>query len=141
MGYPDPDSELAMLDSQSSSRPLEELRPVATASHIAELIEAVRAVHVGTAVRKYAVDVVTATRRSQDLRLGASPRATLHLIRAAKAAAALDSRDYVLPDDVRTLAIHVLPHRLLLTAEAQVARRSATAVVQGVIDSTAIPQV
>jgi MoxR-like ATPase len=139
MGYPDVDAELAMLDSQSSSRPLEQLRPVTTAAHVAELIEAVRATHVSPAVRKYAVDLVNATRRSPDLRLGASPRATLHLIRAAKSAAAMDERDYVLPDDVRALAIHVLPHRLLLTAEAQIAKRSAQAVVQSAIDATPIP--
>ena len=139
MGYPDTQSELDMLDSHGSSRPLERMTAVATARDVAELIECVRQVHVGEQVRRYAVSLVSATRNSPDLRLGASPRATLHLVRAAKASAALDDRDYVVPDDIRSLAIHVLPHRLLPTAEAQIARRSAAAVVQGVLDSTRIP--
>ena len=106
---------------------------------IAGLIEVVRQVHVSDQVRRYAVDLVTGTRNSPDLRLGASPRATLHLVRAAKATAALDDRDYVVPDDVRSLAVHVLAHRLLPTAEAQIAQRSAATVVQSVIDNTRIP--
>ena len=76
------------------------------------------------AVQQYAVDLVTATRSSPDLRLGASPRATLHLLRAAKAPRGAHGRDYVLPDDVQALAVPVLAHRLLPTAEAQLARRS-----------------
>jgi len=139
MGYPDLQSELAMLDNHGSSRPLEEMHPVATAQQIAGLIEVVRQVHVSDQVRRYAVDLVTGTRRSPDLRLGASPRATLHLVRAAKATAALDDRDYVVPDDVRSLAVHILAHRLLPTAEAQIAQRSAATVVASVIDSTRIP--
>jgi MoxR-like ATPase len=139
MGYPDTQSELDMLDSHGSSRPLEEMSAVASARDVAELIDVVRDVHVSEQVRRYAVDIVSATRHSPDLRLGASPRATLHLVRAAKASAALEDRDYVVPDDVRALAMHVLPHRLLPTAEAQIARRSATAVVASVLDSTRIP--
>ena len=92
-----------------------------------QLIEVVKRVHVSAAVGRYAVALVSATRSSPDLRLGASPRATLHLLRAAKAAAALDDRDYVLPDDVQKLAVPVLAHRLLVTAEAQIARRGAAA--------------
>ena len=87
-------------------------------------IQAVRDVHVADAVRRYAVDLVTATRDNRDLRLGASPRATLHLLRAGRRAAALDGRDFVLPDDVQALAVPVLAHRLLLSAEAQIARRT-----------------
>jgi MoxR-like ATPase len=139
MGYPDTKAELEMLDSHGSSKPLQNMTAVATAQDVAALIEVVRKVHVSEQVRRYAVSLVAATRESPDLRLGASPRATLHLVRAAKAAAALDDRDYVVPDDVRALAAHVLPHRLLPTAEAQIARRSATAVVQRVIENTRIP--
>ena len=77
--------------------------------------------------------------RVPDLRLGASPRATLHLVRAAKAAAALDDRDHVLPDDVQALAVPVLAHRLLLTAEAQIARRSAEDVVADLLRRVPVP--
>ena len=141
MGYPDTESELAMLDSQSSGTPLDDLMPVADAQEIAGLIEVVRRIHVAESVRRYVIALVTATRTSPDLRLGASPRATLHLLRAAKAAAALDDREYVLPDDVQRLAVSVLAHRLLLTAEAQISRRSAAQIVADVVTRTPLPDV
>ncbi len=139
MGYPERAAEMDMLAAQSSGRPLDAISPVATASDVAEMIGQVRDLHVSTEVHRYAVDLVVASRRHPDLRLGASPRATLQLIRAAKASAALDDRDYVIPDDVRSLAVSVLAHRLLLTAEAQIARRTSVSVVEALVDSTAIP--
>jgi len=139
MGYPDIESELAMVEGHGAGDPLDDLRPVADAQEIAQLIDVVKAVHVSEAVRRYAIALVTATRNSPDLRLGASPRATLHLLRAAKAAAALDDRDYVLPDDVQTLAGPVLAHRLLLTAEAQITRRSAQQIVAELVARTPLP--
>ncbi len=123
MGYPSPTAELAMIDTHGSGDPLELLTPVVTAEEVAALSDEVRRVHVADEVRRYVVDLVGATRRSSDLRLGASPRASLHLLRAARAAAALDARDYVLPDDVHDLVVPVLAHRLLATPEAQLARR------------------
>jgi MoxR-like ATPase len=139
MGYPDRSDEVEMLAAHGAGRPLENVSPVATAAEVAALIERVRELHVGEQIHHYAVDLVSATRKHPDLRLGASPRAALQLIRAAKSAAALDDRDYVIPDDVRGLAVPVLAHRLLLTAEAQIARRSSSAVVESIVGSTAIP--
>jgi MoxR-like ATPase len=139
MGYPDTASELAMLESHGAHAPLEDLEPVADAQQIAQLIDVVKAVHVAPSINRYAVALVTATRTSPDLRLGASPRATLHLLRAAKAAAALDDRDYVLPDDVQRLAVPVLAHRLLVTAEAQIARKGAQQIVADVVARTPLP--
>jgi MoxR-like ATPase len=139
MGYPDRTAEMDMLAAHGAGRPLDAITPVATASDVASLIDQVRDLHVSAQVHRYAVDLVVASRRHPDLRLGASPRATLQLIRAAKASAALDDRDYVIPDDVRTLAVPVLAHRLLLTAEAQIARRTSMSVVESIVDSTAIP--
>jgi MoxR-like ATPase len=139
VGYPDAASEVAMIEHHAGARPLEQLRPIATASEIAALIDQVRAVHVSEDVRRYAVELVTATRSSNDLRLGASPRASLHLVRVAKATAALDGRNYVVPDDVRSMAVPVLSHRLLPTAEAQLARRTPEAVVESVVARTRIP--
>ncbi|WP_032797258.1 AAA family ATPase, partial [Streptomyces sp. HCCB10043] len=89
IGYPSPEAELQMLDVHGGLSPLDDLQPVAHAHDIVKLIEAVRTVHVADAVRRYAVELVAATRTHPDLRLGASPRATLHLLRAAKASAAL----------------------------------------------------
>jgi MoxR-like ATPase len=139
MGYPSPAAELEMLDTHGSASPLDELRAVAEAGDVRALIETVRTVHVAPALRKYAIDLVGATRTHPDLRLGASPRATLHLLRAARAYAALDDRDYVLPDDLQELATPVLAHRLLPTAEAQVARRSPADVVADLLEHVPVP--
>ena len=139
MGYPAPSAELAMLDVHGGADPLTDLEPVTDALEIRKLIDLVRGVHVADAVRHYVVDLVGATRRAQELRLGASPRATLQLVRASRALAAMDGRDYVLPDDVQQLAGPVLSHRLLLTPEAQVARRSTTAVVSDLLARVPVP--
>jgi MoxR-like ATPase len=139
IGYPSPEAELAVLDHHSAAFPLDDLEPVSDALEVAKLIQVVRSVHVAESVRRYAVDIVNATRDNRDLRLGASPRATLHLLRTGRAAAALDGRDYVLPDDLQALAVPVLAHRLLLSAEAQIARRSSEAIVNDIIATVAVP--
>jgi len=139
MGYPAAEAELTMLDTHGRGEPLDDLRPVADAVEITRLIETVRTIHVSDGVRRYAIALVAATRESPDLRLGASPRATLHLIRAAKATAALDDRDFVLPDDLQALAVPVLAHRLLPTAEAQIARRHPEQVVRDLVARVPVP--
>nr|WP_240489780.1 MoxR family ATPase [Actinomadura atramentaria] len=139
MGYPDPAAELAMLDVHGGRSPLDDLVPVADAADVRRLIEVARGTHVAPSVKRYAVDLVAATRAHPDLRLGASPRATLHLLRAARAYAALDERDYVLPDDVQDLAVPVLAHRLLPTAEARVARRRPEHVVADLVKRLPVP--
>jgi MoxR-like ATPase len=110
-------------------RPARRPQPVADAAAVRRMIVAVREVHVADPIKQYAVNLVTATRESADLRLGASPRATLQLLRTARAVAALEGRDYVLPDDLQTLAVPVLAHRIIPTAEAQLGRRTTDAVV------------
>ncbi|MFJ8693167.1 AAA family ATPase [Streptomyces roseolilacinus] len=141
IGYPSAEAELRMLDTHGGVSPLDDLRPVAHAHDIVKLVDAVRGIHVADSVRRYAVDLVGATRSHPDLRLGASPRATLHLLRAAKAAAALSGREYALPDDVQALAVPVLAHRLLPTAQAQLNRRTAEQVVMDVLQRTPVPAV
>lgn len=140
LGYPDSDAELAMVDEHAAADPLATLQPVATAAQVRALVAAVRTVHVASDVRRYVVDLVSATRRLGELRLGASPRATLQLIRAARAQAALAARDFVVPDDVAAVALPVLSHRLLLTAEASAARRDADELVRGVLARVPVPQ-
>ena len=140
MGYPSPESELAMLDAHGSSSPLEELEPVARAEDMRELIAAVRKVHVADALKQYVIKLVTATRSTPELRLGASPRATLHLLRASRARAALDGRDFVIPDDVQALALPVLAHRLLPRAEALVARQLPEQVLAAIVGQVPLPQ-
>jgi MoxR-like ATPase len=139
MGYPDRASEIAMLGEHAAVDPLESLRPVSDATEVRGLIAAVRGVYVSDAIKAYAVDLAEATRRAPEVRLGASPRAALQLVRAAKAWAALAGRDYVIPDDLQYLLGHVLGHRLLLTAEAHVAGRSTSDVLNRVAQSTPIP--
>ncbi|NBE83764.1 AAA family ATPase [Micromonospora rubida] len=139
MGYPDPAAELAMLDGHGAADPLQELGAVSDADTVRRLIATVREVHVADAVKQYAVDLVTATRESPDLRLGASPRATLQLLRTARAVAALEGRDYVLPDDLQALAVPVLAHRIIPTADAQLARRTTDAIVSELVHRLPLP--
>jgi len=139
MGYPTIASEIDMLDNHGSSDPLTALRPVTDGATIAGLIVAVREVYVAPAVKKYLIDVVSATRQSRDLRLGASPRASLQLLRASRAKAALSGRDYVLPDDVADLAVSVLAHRVLPSTEAQLARRSVSEIITKAVQSAPVP--
>jgi len=113
MGYPDPAAELAMVQGRDADNPFDDLSPVASVDDITTMIAMARAIHVASSVERYVVDIVQATRTDPDLRLGASPRATLQLIRAAKARAAVQGRDFVLPDDIDALVPVVLPHRLI----------------------------
>jgi MoxR-like ATPase len=139
MGYPDPGAELAMLDAHGGDDPIHRLRAVSDAAIVRQLIATVRDVHVADVVKQYAVDLVTATRESSDLRLGASPRATLQLLRTARAVAALEGRDYVLPDDLQALAVPVLAHRIIPTADAQLSRRTTDAIVADLVHRLPLP--
>ena len=140
MGYPEASAELEMLDVHGATSPLDKLQPVATTAEVRELIEAVRAVYVAQPIKRYAIDLVTATRHSPDLRLGASPRSTLHLVRAARAHAALSGRDYVIPDDLQDLAVPVLAHRLLPSVEAQGQRRTPELVMADLVRMVPVPE-
>jgi MoxR-like ATPase len=139
VGYPDLSAELSMVDEHTAADPLETLRPVVDARRVAQMIETVRRVHVAPEVRQYCVELVAATRRLPDLRLGASPRATLQLVRAAKGQAALSGRGFVVPDDVQAVTIPVLAHRLLLTPDAVASRRSTTDVVRALLTRQVVP--
>jgi MoxR-like ATPase len=141
IGYPDPAAELAMLEMHGSSSPLDDLEPVAHARDIRELIIAVRGVHVAQAIKQYTIGLVNATRSAQELRLGASPRATLHMLRASRAFAALDGRDFVIPDDVQSLAVPVLAHRLLPTPEALVSQNLPEQVLSRIVERHPLPPV
>ena len=140
LGYPSASAERAMLESHGASSPLEQLEPVARASDVQELVIAVRSVLVSDQVKEYLINLANATRTSPELRLGASPRATLHLLRICRAWAALDGRDYVIPDDVQALAAPVLAHRLLPTAEAIVERHLPEHVVKRIVSQLPLPR-
>ncbi|NYI72089.1 MoxR-like ATPase [Naumannella cuiyingiana] len=140
MGYPTPKSELDMLESHGASDPLRSLQPVTDARTVLGLIQAVKDVYVAPAIKEYIVAVINSTRNTPDLRLGASPRATLQLLRASRAYAALAGRDYVSPDDIAALAVPVLSHRVLPSTDAQLARRAVGDVVAERLRSVPIPQ-
>ena len=140
LGYPLPAAEREMLDNHGSRSPLDQLSPVARASDVQDLVVAVRGVMVSDQVKDYIISLANATRTSPELRLGASPRATLHLLRASRAWAALDGRDYVIPDDVQRLARPVLAHRLLPTAEAIVERHLPEQVVDRIVAQLPLPR-
>ncbi len=139
MGYPAAASELRMLDTHSVSEPLDSLVAVTDAEEVARVIDLVRTVYVAPEVLRYTVDLVSATRNSPALRLGASPRATLQLVRTARAVAALDERDYVVPDDIRSLTQPVLVHRLLTTPEAQISHRTPAQVLADLVERVPLP--
>jgi MoxR-like ATPase len=139
VGYPVEAAEIAMINSHTRSSPLDDLEPVTDAAEIRKLIGIVQQVYVSEAVQRYAVALTAATRRSEDLTLGASPRATLHLVRAAKAMAAIQERDYVLPDDVHNLTRPVLAHRLLPSVEASMSGRSTSAILDGIVAGVPVP--
>jgi MoxR-like ATPase len=139
VGYPVEASEMAMLTSHTMSNPLDDLEPVTDAAEIRKLSGIVQQVYVADAVQKYAVALTSATRRSSDLTLGASPRATLHLVRAAKARAAMAGRDYVLPDDLRSLSQPVLAHRLLPSVEAAMSGRATTDILDAIVAAVPVP--
>jgi MoxR-like ATPase len=140
LGYPDRSAELAILESRTTpDGGAEALDPVADAATIARWQQRIAAVHVETSIARYIVDLVDATRHHRDLMLGVSPRGALALQRCARTLAASLGRAYVVPDDVKALAPAILEHRIVLAPEAQMRGTTASAVVQGVLDSVAIP--
>jgi MoxR-like ATPase len=145
MGYPDAAAEVLMLRQREVENPLARLQPVVDSAGVRALIAWARAIHVAPAVEEYAVALAQATRSHPDLRLGASPRATLQLVRAAKVRAALDGRSFVIPDDVAGLVVPVFAHRLI-PSRVSAARgadpaQHVSALLERIIASTRVPLV
>ncbi|UIX32333.1 AAA family ATPase [Streptomyces sp. GQFP] len=133
VGYPDHASEVAILTGTPTAPTPESLTPVTTAHEIAELIASAGEVQVADALYDYLVRVVAATRTLPDVRLGASPRGSVALLRAVRVRAASQSRPYAFPEDVKALAGPVLAHRLILTPEAELSGRTGTDVIDEVL--------
>jgi MoxR-like ATPase len=133
IGYPDLNAELALLDRREEYNPMDALRPVADADMIVRMIAAARAVHMAPELKRYIVDLVAATRTNAQVRLGASPRATLQLLRCTQVLAAMDGRDFALPDDVQQLAVPVLAHRLIPTTETTMGGGDTKAIVSDIL--------
>jgi MoxR-like ATPase len=139
IGYPTEAQEDEMIARFEEENPLTTLDPVLTAEELGDLARAASHVHCEPIVRRYIVALVTATRQHQGLDLGASPRASLALFRAARALAAIRGRAYILPDDAKTLAPAVLPHRLILSSQTRLRGRDARGIVQEVLDNVPAP--
>ena len=139
LGYPSAADEIRIMDDQKLQHPLEMLTPVASGDEVLQMSETVRQVFISDIVKKSIVDLSTRTRNSQDVYLGASPRGSLFLSRAAQARAALRGRDHVLPDDVKALAVAVLAHRIIVSAAARLRDVSSDRIVQEIVQSTPVP--
>ncbi len=139
IGYPGAEAEAGILATHGVESSLEDIGPVTDAPGVYEMILAARRVHVADALRRYIVDLVSATRSHPELYLGASPRASIMLLRAARAMAASNGRDYVIPDDVKALAVAVLSHRVIVAGDAVMTGRSATTILSELLAEVKVP--
>jgi len=139
VGYPSRDSELEILDTHGTRSPLEELNAVTDSGEVITLTKMAQAVHVAPTLKHYIVELAESTRDHPDVYLGVSPRASLYLLKAARAMAASRGRDYVVPDDIKDLAVPVLAHRILLSPEAQMRGASAEDVLESLLGRVPIP--
>ncbi len=139
IGYPDEAEEEAILSRFGASDPLAELQPVATPADLLAAVAAARTVRLSDDLRRYLTRLVRATRTHEAVELGASPRGTLALGRAARALAALRGRDYVLPDDIKALATPILAHRVILSPEARLRGRTVAQLLEEIVVSIPVP--
>jgi MoxR-like ATPase len=139
LGYPTDRAEKEILDRFQSDDPLTDLRPVAGAEEIVALRGAVRQVQVDDSIKDYVIALASRTRDNPLLKLGASPRCSQHVLLAAQAFALADGRDFVLPEDVRAMLPVVVPHRLVLSAEARMENLSPAQVVERILQQVPIP--
>ena len=139
IGYPDEAEENAILERFRIADPLPDLQAVASAEEIMQLQQERKQIRVEASVQNYIVQVARATRKHPEIELGASPRATLSLYQASQAWAGIQGREYVLPDDVKALAPHVLTHRLMISPQAQLRGRQPEELVASIVDTVAVP--
>ena len=139
LGYPAPEDEIAILDSQQYVHPVEEIGQVVTVEELIEAQEKVKEVYIDSLVKEYIVAIVNATRKHPDVYLGASPRGSLALYRTSQARAAVLGRDYVIPDDIKVLAKPTLAHRLIVSPSARIKDVDPRVVVEDVLNSVPVP--
>ena len=139
LGYPTFNEEMSVIEIQETTHPIDGLEAVATPEEVISMQEAAKQIYVDQAVRSYIVSLVEATREQRDVALGASPRASLGLFRASRALALVQNRDYVIPDDIRDLAVSVIAHRLILSSSARMRGVRTADVVQDLLNQVAIP--
>jgi MoxR-like ATPase len=139
LGYPSMLEEIRVLELQQLRHPIRDLRPVVTSDEVLLMQEAIKQIYVSPAIKRYIVELTRATRDSSDVYLGASPRGSLGLFRAGQARAAINGRDYVLPDDIKALAEYILSHRMVINPAARLRNISAAQVVQEILGILPVP--
>ncbi len=139
LGYPSPNDEIEVLDRQQLRHPIETLESVIALAELQEAMDAIKKVYVSAPVKRYVVDLINRTRQNPDVYLGASPRGSLALYRTGQTLAALKGRDFVLPDDIKDMAIAVLAHRIIVGPAARLREVSAEKIVQEILDSLPVP--
>ncbi|MGP4082624.1 AAA family ATPase [Pseudalkalibacillus sp. R45] len=139
MGYPSANEELQVLTRNEREHPIDDLKPVLQLDDLLELQQQVKAVYVEETVKQYIIDMVIRTRKHSGIHLGVSPRGSLALMKTAQAYALLLNRDYVVPDDVKYLAPHVLCHRIILKPEARFDGYTPEKIVEEILDRTPVP--
>jgi MoxR-like ATPase len=139
LGYPKQAEEIEILDRQQLRHPIESLEAVISTEELRKAIEEIKTVYVSNPIKRYLVDLVNRTRQSPDVYLGASPRGSLALFRTGQAAAALEGRDFVLPDDVKKLAVPVLAHRVIVGPAARLRELSAEKIVEEILENLPVP--
>jgi MoxR-like ATPase len=139
LGYPSPADEMHMLDMQRFAHPVQSLDQVVTVEELLAAQEAVKRVYVDDLIKEYIVSLVNATRKHPDVYLGASPRGSLALYKGSRARAAIQGRDYVIPDDIKALAEPTLAHRLIISPSARIKNVDPRAVIQETLNSVPVP--
>lgn len=139
LGYPSLSDEIRVMEIQQIRHPIRDLQPVLSVEEVTRMQEAIKNVYVSPAVKRYIVELTRATRESPDVYLGASPRGSLGLFRAGQARAAINGRDYVLPDDIKALAEYILAHRMIINPAARLRNISAGQIVQEVLNLIPVP--
>jgi MoxR-like ATPase len=139
LGYPSAADEIAIMDRQQFAHPVDSLEQVVQVEELLAAQTAVRSVHVAPPVKAYIVEITTQTRKHPDVYLGASPRGSLALFRTAQARAAIQGREYVLPDDVKALAEAALSHRIIIGPAARIRNVDSRAIIKDVLNSVPVP--
>ncbi len=139
IGYPKAEEEMVLARNYLNEKNVDHVEPVCAGKDILNMMEAVAQVHVSDAILQYAQSIIAATREEKRFVMGASPRALLHLIAAARAKAFLNGQDFVKPDDVKAVAVSVLHHRLVLTSEARIKSEDCDSILYGLIVKVKIP--
>ena len=139
LGYPKAAQEIAVLDAQQKTHPIDALSQVITVDELLSAQKAVREVYLDAQIKEYIVNVVTATRKHPDIYLGASPRGSIALYRTSQARAAIIGRDYVIPDDIKALSIATLSHRMIISPAARLKNVASSQVVQEIVDTVPVP--